>query len=54
MANKPRVAADMFEALYENGINMNMISTSEIKISVLVASDKASLAVKALHDKFFK
>lgn len=53
MANKPRVAADMFEALYENGINMNMISTSEIKISVLVDSDKASLAVKALHDKFF-
>lgn len=54
MANKPRVAADMFEALYENGINMNMISTSEIKISVLVDSDKANLAVKALHDKFFK
>lgn len=54
MANKPRVAADMFEALYENGINMNMISTSEIKISVLVDSDKANLAVKAIHDKFFK
>ena len=54
MANKPRVAADMFEALYENGINMNMISTSEIKISVLVDSDKANLAIKALHEKFFK
>lgn len=54
MANKPGVAADMFEALYENGINMNMITTSEIKISVLVDSDKANLAVKALHDRFFK
>ena len=54
MANKPGVAADMFEALYENDINMNMISTSEIKISVLVDSDKANLAIKALHEKFFK
>lgn len=54
MSNKPGVAADMFEALYENEININMISTSEIKISVLVDSDKSNLAVKALHDKFFK
>ena len=36
IANKTGVAADMFEALYENNINMHMISTSEIKISVLV------------------
>ena len=34
IANKPGVAANMFEALYENNINMHMISTSEIKISV--------------------
>ena len=54
MANKPGVAADMFEVLYENNINMNMISTSEIKISVLVDSDKANLAVKVLHSKFFE
>lgn len=54
IANKPGVAADMFEALYENNINMHMISTSEIKISVLVNSEEADLAVKAIHDKFFK
>ena len=43
----------MFEALYNNNINMHMISTSEIKISVLVDIDRADDAVKALHDKFF-
>lgn len=53
IANKPGVAADMFEALYENNINMHMISTSEIKISVLVDSDQADLAVKKIHEKFF-
>ena len=53
IANKPGVAVDMFEALYKNNINMHMISTSEIKISVLVDIDRADDAVKALHDKFF-
>ena len=53
IANKPGVAVDMFEALYQNNINMHMISTSEIKISVLVDSDKADLTVNALHSKFF-
>lgn len=53
IANKPGVAVDMFEALYQNNINMHMISTSEIKISVLVDSDKSDITVKALHDKFF-
>lgn len=53
IANKPGVAADMFEALYENNINMHMISTSEIKISVLVNSNQANLAVNAIHRKFF-
>lgn len=53
IANKPGVAADMFEALYESNINMHMISTSEIKISVLVNSNQADLAVKAIHKKFF-
>ena len=43
----------MFEALYESNINMHMISTSEIKISVLVDSDKANLALKEIHKKFF-
>ena len=42
----------MFEALYENNINMHMISTSEIKISVLVNSNVADLAVRAIHEKF--
>lgn len=54
IANKPGVASDMFEALYENNINMHMITTSEIKISILVDSSDSELAVKAIHDKFFK
>lgn len=54
IANKPGVATAMFEALYENNINMHMVTTSEIKISVLVNSSESELAVKAIHDKFFK
>lgn len=54
IANKPGVATGMFEALYENNINMHMISTSEIKISVLVNSNDADLAVKAIHNKFIE
>lgn len=53
IANKPGVATSMFEALYENNINMHMITTSEIKISVLVNSKDADSAVKAIHKKFF-
>lgn len=53
VANKPGVATSMFEALYENNINMHMITTSEIKISVLVNSKDSDLAVKAIHEKFF-
>ena len=52
IANKPGVAADMFAALYENNINMHMISTSEIKISVLVDVNDANRAMKAIHEKF--
>ena len=54
IANKPGVAADMFEALYECNINMHMISTSDIKISVLVDSEVANTAVKAIHKKFLE
>lgn len=54
IANKPGIAASMFEALYENNINMHMVTTSEIKISVLVNAKEADLAVSAIHDKFFK
>ena len=54
IANKPGVAASMFEALYENNINMHMVTTSEIKISVLVDVNDSDLAVKAIHQKFFE
>lgn len=54
IANKTGVASDMFEALYENNINMHMISTSEIKISVLVNREEADKAVNAIHEKFFR
>ena len=53
IANKTGVAADMFEALYENDINMHLISTSEIKISVLVDREESDRAVRAIHQKFF-
>ena len=47
------VASDMFEALYDAGINIQMIATSEIRISVLVNKDDANRAIKVVHDKFF-
>jgi aspartate kinase len=52
MATNPGVAALMFEALYEAGININMISTSEIKISVLIDEKDANRGANAVHDKF--
>ncbi len=53
MINNPGVAATMFEALFNAGININMISTSEIKVSVLVDEADADRAVQVIHDKFF-
>ena len=53
MINNPGVAATMFEALFNAGININMISTSEIKVSVLVDDCDADRAVQVIHDKFF-
>ncbi len=53
MINNPGVAASMFEALYSSGINIHMISTSEIKVSVLVDLADADRAVKVTHDKFY-
>lgn len=47
------VASDMFEALYDAGINIQMIATSEIRISVLVSKEDAKRAVRVVHDKFF-
>ncbi len=46
------IAARMFEVLADEGINIQMISTSEIKISVVVDAKYAELAVRALHDAF--
>ncbi len=53
MLNTPGIAATMFQALYEAHINIHMISTSEIKITVLLDEDKADKAVEAIHNKFF-
>ncbi len=53
MINNPGVACKMFEALSSASININMISTSEIKVSVLVDERDADRAVQAIHDRFF-
>lgn len=53
MASNSGVAAKMFEALAMAGINIRMISTSEIKISVLINEEDSDKAVRAIHNKFF-
>lgn len=52
MATNPGVAAMFFEAMYDAGVNIQMISTSEIKITVLISRDDVDVAMKAVHDKF--
>ncbi len=52
MVNNPGVASTMFEALYDADINIHMISTSEIKVSVLINKKNADRAVSVIHDKF--
>ncbi|MCD7904349.1 MAG: aspartate kinase [Clostridiales bacterium] len=52
MATNAGVAALFFEATYSAGVNVNMISTSEIKISILVDEKDADYAANAIHDKF--
>ena len=52
MRTKPGVAKTMFKTLADNNINIQVISTSEIKISVLISSDYTELAVRTLHDAF--
>ena len=52
MRSQPGVAKTMFETLAERGINIEVISTSEIKISVLIASEYTELAVRSLHAAF--
>jgi aspartate kinase len=52
MRSHPGVAADMFEALSDAGINIEIISTSSIRISCVVRSSEVEQAVQAVHDKF--
>lgn len=53
MESHAGVATKMFEALYDAQVNIQMISTSEIKVSVLIDSADADKAVNAIHSKFF-
>lgn len=52
MMSNPGVAAQMFEALYNSRININMISTSEIRITVLIAESDLDKALNAVHEEF--
>ena len=52
MRNQPGIAAKMFDCLSNNNINIEVISTSEIKISVLIDRNKTEAAVNALHSVF--
>lgn len=52
MLSNPGVAAKMFEALYGGNINIKMIATSEIRITVLIDEEDANRAVRMVHDAF--
>ena len=52
MESHPGTASKMFEALYNVGVNINMISTSEIRVTVIVDEGKAEKAMNAVHDAF--
>ncbi len=52
MQSNAGVAAKMFEALYDANINIRMISTSEIRVTVLIDEKEAERAMNAIHDKF--
>lgn len=52
MMSNPGVAAKMFESLYNVNVNINMISTSEVRITVIVAKKDAERALNAVHDAF--
>lgn len=52
MLSNPGVAATMFESLFNSNININMISTSEIRITVLIAEKDTNKAINAIHDGF--
>jgi aspartate kinase len=52
MKTHPGIAADMFDALSDAGINIEIISTSSIRVSCLIRAFEVERAVKAIHDKF--
>ena len=52
MVGQPGVAAQMFDALYQQKINIQMIATSEIKVSCVVAEDQGVMALRAVHHAF--
>ena len=52
MMSNAGVAAKMFEALYDVGVNIKMISTSEIRVAVLIDEQHADKAMNAVHEKF--
>ncbi len=52
MVSYPGTAAKMFDALFQEGINIQMIATSEIKVSCLVSNEDAIKALKAVHEAF--
>ncbi|MDP7586220.1 MAG: ACT domain-containing protein, partial [Verrucomicrobiota bacterium] len=52
MRSHSGIAAKVFEVLAAAGVNIQMISTSEIKISVVIAIEKAEEATRAVHDAF--
>lgn len=53
MESQVGIASKMFEALYEENINIQMITTSEIRVSVIVYLHEVNKALNAIHDKFF-
>ncbi len=52
MLNTPGYAARMFRALYQHGINIQLIATSEIRITCIISEDRIKDAVRALHQAF--
>jgi aspartate kinase len=52
MQNTPGYAARMFRALYEHGINIQLITTAEIRITCIISEDRVKDAIRALHQAF--
>ena len=54
LETNPGVVSSLLEAIYEENINIEMITTSEIKISLLIDKNDEERAVRAIHNKFIK